>query len=133
MTVTKAQDREKMFKAITEVAEKHGAIVRRTNYDREITVDVDTLIGPMCMINLDGKSKNKECFLLHWHMDLEFMGVMFNMDYWNNMNECHFRKATDIVYGFDVLIKFLENRLEDIFSPYMPGSPHPLEYVNNLK
>jgi len=108
-------DRAKMAEAVRALECGATAEIEYCRYGEQRRVDVHIRADRGLQLSLDfnGESTQPDIYVLSWHMALDsdarladdFCGI-------ERLNTSHWRKATDVAYGLDLLLEVLRKRLE---------------------
>lgn len=114
-------DRVAMATAIQALAEQHGCVVEYRAGDdyvgpRAIHVAIKAPGGLQLTVEFDGDMLHPNEHVLSWHMNSGLTSNKLCPHYWPRLNTCHFRKATDVVSGFEELHTLLAKRFKDLQS-----------------
>lgn len=112
----KKADRAKMAEIVRALAVEMGctAEIEDQPYGdispRMIMVRIRTERGLKINIDFDGQSCQPDIHVMSWHMSTRVDTCLSNA--FGDINPHHFRKSTDVAYGFDHLIRILSRKLE---------------------
>jgi soluble cytochrome b562 len=112
LSESRKNDREKMANAIEELADEFRFKTERDiNTDKEISILVECDKGLRCFFTFDGQSQQKDVFVNSWNIAYQYE-TKLNYKFPGEVNRFHRRKSTTVCYGFDELMK----HIEEVFS-----------------
>lgn len=128
LTEKRKADREKMAAAIIALATECGAtaaIDPDWPGERAIMIRIQAARGLRLYIDFDGDSSQPDVYVLSWHMSTDVdtcFADAFSRGGRVPLNSIHWRKATDVAYGFDALLtalraSLLQAQSGEAFSP----------------
>ena len=113
-TVTRKKDRAEMAHLLTELVVQKGATCAtepNLGGSRGFTVKIKAARGLSVSVDFYGDSGQPNAYVLSWYIGVGHTAKL-QADFAPSVNSHHFRKATDIAYGFEELLTTIAYRLD---------------------
>jgi hypothetical protein len=131
LSARRKSDREKMAALVAELARAHGAQCALQHDDSSPRAHatyayITAARGLSVRVAFEAKPPTPGAYVLSWHMNGADASLLAAGAF-ASVNPHHFRKATDIAYGFDALCEVLALRLEAARSgrAFQPAQAQP--------
>lgn len=82
---------------------------------RAVMLNIETAQGLALSVDFNGDSTQPDIHVLSWHVK-HGQDIKLQPNFAPSVNSHHFRKATDIAYGFDELLTIIGQRLDSVNS-----------------
>jgi hypothetical protein len=118
LTARRKADREAMAAQVAQLAAQHGITARAFigRGPRCVGVDLDGPHGLKVTVEFDGTSDHPDIWVLSWHGVDD--GWQLDPCWFGHVNQYHGHKATDVVHGFEALMRMLCVRFAAIADGY---------------
>lgn len=115
LTERRLSDRKTMAKLVCDLAKEFlfESEIEEPYSPRELNVLIKTKHGLRLVVDFDGNSKQPDVFVLSWFIRND-PNTKLSSNFAPLVNTVHYRKATDVTYGFKSLLETLRFRFESI-------------------
>ena len=118
-TETRKSDRAEMVRQLVELVQSKDVECKVESPSiwgpRAVQVEIKAPRGLRLSVDFDGDSNQPDIHVLSWHFKHGGTAKL-QTTFAPSVNTCHFRKATDIAYGFDALLNIIALRLDSAIS-----------------